>query len=299
MSKHIKPIIKWVGGKTQIIDQVMNEFPNDINNYHELFLGGGSVLLALLEDIKSGKIKVHGKIYAYDFNETLINLYKNIQSNPDMIIKEINELIDDYNNINFTEVNRKPTNLSDAKTSQESFYYWVRQSFNKMKKSEKNSAKGTAYFIFMNKTCFRGVYREGPNGFNVPFGNYKNPEILNPEHLKEISDLIQGVTFIHSSFEESFKNVKADDFVYLDPPYAPENDTSFVSYTAGGFTEEQHMNLFETSKKFKFLMSNSDVDMVKNEYTDKKYTIKIISCKRTINSKKPNSKTNEVLIKSY
>ena len=166
-----------------------------------------------------------------------------------------------------------------------------------MKQSEKNSNLGTAYFIFLNKTCFRGLYREGPNGFNVPFGNYKNPEIVNMDHLKEISSLIKNVIFTHSSFEESFKKVSDDDFVYLDTPYAPENDKSFVSYTASGFTEEQHKLLFKTAKKFKFVMSNSDVDMVKDEFKDnKKFTIKIISCKRSINSKKPNSKTNEVII---
>jgi DNA adenine methylase len=115
----------------------------------------------------------------------------------------------------------------------------------------------------------------------------------------EISKLIKDVSFIHSSFEDSFKNVKKDDFVYLDPPYAPENDKSFVGYTSSGFSEKQHLDLFKTSKKFTFLMSNADVDFVKDEYKDKKYTIKIIECKRSINSKTPNSKTNEVLIKNY
>jgi DNA adenine methylase len=333
-SKYIKPLIKWVGGKTQIIDHILDTFPKDINNYHELFLGGGSVLLALLEDIKNNKIKLKGKVYAYDFNETLIYMYKNIQTCDDNLLKEIQKLIDDYNNIKpqnpiSTEENEKdkkndededdeeeteqkkkkekevktkkrnPKTLDEAKESQESYYYWIRSSFNKMKQSEKNSNLGTAYFIFLNKTCFRGLYREGPNGFNVPFGNYKNPEIVNMDHLKEISSLINNVIFTHSSFEESFKKVSNDDFVYLDPPYAPENDKSFVSYTASGFTEEQHKLLFKTAKKYKFVMSNSDVDMVKDEFKDnKKFTIKIISCKRSINSKKPNSKTNEVIIQS-
>ncbi len=302
MSKHIKPLIKWVGGKTQIIDQVLNEFPKNIDgNYHELFLGGGSVLFGLLEDINNNKIKIskNSKIYAYDFNETLINMYKNIQSSYTNLFNEIEKLINDYNSITETTVNRKPKTINEAKTSQESYYYWIRQSFNKMTQKEKNTNLGSAYFIFMNKTCFRGLYREGPNGFNVPFGNYKKPEIINETHLKEISELIKNVIFTHSSFEESFKNVKQNDFVYLDPPYAPENDKSFVSYTSSGFTKDQHIDLFNTSKKFTFLMSNADVDMVKDEYKDDKYTTKIISCKRTINSKNPNAKTNEVLIKNY
>ncbi len=299
MSIKIKPLIKWVGGKTQIIDQVLGEFPQNIENYHELFLGGGSVLLGLLEYIKNDKIKVSGSIYAYDFNETLINMYKNIQKTPELLFNEIEKLIKDYNQITEQNGNKKPKNIDESKESQESYYYWIRQSFNKMNQLEKNSNLGSACFIFMNKTCFRGLYREGPNGFNVPFGNYKKPEIINKSHLNEISELIKNVNFIHSSFEESFKNIQNDDFVYLDPPYAPENDKSFVNYTSSGFTMEQHLNLFKLSKKFKFVMSNANVDMVKDEYTDKKYYIKIISCKRTINSKNPDSKTTEVLIKSF
>ncbi len=302
MSIKIKPLIKWVGGKTQIIDQVLGEFPQNIENYHELFLGGGSVLLGLLEYIKNDKIKVSGSIYAYDFNETLINMYKNIQKTPELLFNEIEKLIKDYNQITEQNGNKKPKNIDESKESQESYYYWIRQSFNKMNQLEKNSNLGSACFIFMNKTCFRGLYREGPNGFNVPFGNYKKPEIINKSHLNEISELIKNVNFIHSSFEESFKNIQNDDFVYLDPPYAPENDKSFVNYTSSGFTMEQHLNLFKLSKKFKFVMSNANVDMVKDEYKDeykdKKYSIKIISCKRTINSKNPDAKTTEVLIKS-
>ncbi len=328
-SKYIKPLIKWVGGKTQIIDQILDTFPSEINNYHELFVGGGSVLIALLENIKNDKIKIKGNVYAYDFNQTLIHMYKNIQTLDDELILEIQKLIDDYNSITKQNINadkddtqenendeaesetktttkqtekqkqRNPESLVEAKDSQESYYYWIRSCFNKMKQSEKNSNLGTAYFIFLNKTCFRGLYREGPNGFNVPFGNYKNPEIVNIDHLKEISSLIKNVIFTHSSFEESFKKVSKDDFVYLDPPYAPENDKSFVNYTSSGFTEEQHKLLFTTAKEFKFVMSNADVDMVKDEFKDnKKFKIDIISCKRSINSKKPNSKTNEVIIQA-
>ncbi len=301
----IKPPIKWVGGKTQIIDQIINQFPITIDNYHELFLGGGSVLLALLYAVKEDKIKLTGKIHAYDVNHTLINMYKNIQDKNkiDELIQTIETLIGDYNGITEHTGNRKPKTIQEAKESQESYYYWIRQSFNKMTQLEKNGILGSSYFIFLNKTCFRGLYREGPNGFNVPFGHYKTPEIMNKEHLTEIHELIKDVIFTCSSFEESFKKVDEtksnDDFIYLDPPYAPENDKSFVNYTNDGFNKEQHLQLFELSKKYKFLMSNADVDLVKDEYKDKKYTIQIISCKRTINSKNPEAKTNEVLIKSY
>ena len=314
-SNYTKPLIKWIGGKTQIINLVIKKFPREINNYHEPFLGGGSVLFALLDNIKSNKIKIkeNGSINAYDFNETLINIYKNIKTNFDGLYDEIKKYIDIYNSIPLDneEINRKPKNLEEAIVSQESYYYWIRIQFNKLSQLEKNSLIGSSYFIFLNKTCFRGMYREGPNGFNVPFGNYKNPEIINYEHLKYVSDLIQPVNFIHSSFENSFKKFNKEDFkedfVYLDPPYAPKIEKSFVGYTADGFSLEQHNLLFKLMKekqenqenKFKFLMSNADVDLVKNSFSNPIYTIEIISCKRSINSKKPNSKTNEVLISNF
>lgn len=294
-----KPIIKWIGGKTQIIDTVIENFPNEINNYHELFLGGGSVLIAVLQNVQKNKIKINGTINAYDINETLINMYKNIQNNSEQVIIEINKIITIYNNIENISINRKPITILESKTSQESYYYWIRIQFNKLTQEQKNTFLGSAYFIFLNKTCFRGVYREGPKGFNVPFGHYKNPEIINEEHIKRISKLIKNVKFNCSSFEQTFNKIDKNDFIYLDPPYAPENNKSFVGYTSLGFTLEQHNLLFSLCKKFKFLMSNADVELVKNSFLDTLYTIKIISCKRSINSKKPGSKTNEVLIKSY
>ena len=169
---------------------------------------------------------------------------------------------------------------------------------------EKNSCNGSAIFIFLNKTCFRGMFREGPNGYNVPYGNYSKPEIVNKKHLLRISKLIKNVNFTHMDFSESIKNVKTKDFVYLDPPYAPETKTSFVGYTKKGFDIELHDNLFKKcnelkDKKIKFLLSNANVELVQNAFPKEKFTIKIIVCKRSINSKKPGSKTEEVLIKSF
>jgi DNA adenine methylase len=278
---YIKPLIKWVGGKTQIIDTIIDNFPKEINNYHELFLGGGSVLIAVLQNIKENKIKLNGTINVYDINETLINLYKNIQSKSKEIFTEIKKIIDIYTEINGKVINRKPINLTEAKTSQESYFYWIRSNFNKLTIEQKRTPLGSAYFIFLNKTCFRGVYREGPNGFNVPFGHYNNPEIINKEHLYKISELIKNVNFVHSKFETSFENINEDDFIYLDPPYAPENEKSFVGYTSDGFNLQQHNLLFTKCKNYKFLMSNADVELVKNNFTDERYTTKIISCKRS------------------
>jgi len=295
----IKPILKWVGGKTQIIDNIIKEFPLEINNYHEIFLGGGSVLLALLSYVKIGNIKINGKIYAYDINEPLIYMYKNIQSNHNELYNEIQLLIEDFNSCGNGELNRKPKNIEEAKMLNENYYYWIRSEYNKSD-FDRNSVKGSAMFIFLNKTCFRGVFRIGPNGFNVPYGNYKKPEIINKEHLEKVSSIIKDVEFQCSDFRESLKNIEKNDFVYLDPPYAPETNNSFVGYTKDGFNIQSHNELFQlihklTEKNIKIVLSNSDVELVRENFKEK-YNIKSIICKRSINSKTPDAKVKELII---
>jgi len=297
----VKPILKWVGGKTQIIDNIIKEFPLEINNYHEIFLGGGSVLLALLSYVKMGNIKINGKIYAYDINEPLIYMYKNIQSNHNELYNEIQLLIEDFNSCGNGELNRKPKNIEEAKMLNENYYYWIRSEYNKSD-FDRNSIKGSAMFIFLNKTCFRGVFRIGPNGFNVPYGNYKKPEIINKEHLEKVSSLIKDVVFQCSDFRDSLKNIEKNDFVYLDPPYAPETNNSFVGYTKDGFNIQSHNDLFQiihklTEKNIKIILSNSDVDLVHDNFKEN-YNITSITCKRSINSKNPDAKVKELIIKN-
>lgn len=295
-----KPVLKWVGGKTQILTEVMALFPKEMKNYHEPFVGGGSVLFALLSAIRHGAIKVSGRIYVSDKNPTLIGLYRNIQTNPGGFIIETRRLTDGFAaSMNGTTVNRNPTNLTEASSSPESYYYWIRKSFNATE--QKDSLQASAMFLFLNKTCFRGIYREGPNGFNVPFGNYKKPTILDTAHIQEVSTLLKDVVFSVQSFENSLASVEAGDFTYLDPPYAPESATSFVSYTADGFTQQMHTNLFKlcadmSAKGAPFLLSNADVPFVKTAFPAPRFTTKILSCRRAIHSKEPSSRTNEVLI---
>ena len=293
-----KPFLKWVGGKTQIIHNVLDKIPKKINNYHELFLGGGSVLFAVLSLQKQGKLDIQGKIYACDINDSLIRVYKHVQNNKNDLFDYIQRYINEYDAIKGTEINRKPTTLEEAKTSKESYYYWIRDKYNKM--DEKDSVERSALFMIINKLCFRGMYREGPNGYNVPYGHYKKtPTIITKEELDTVSELMQDVVFECCGFETSIKKPVNGDFVYLDPPYAPENANSFVGYVADGFDLDAHNCLFEgikklNQKKIHFAMSNAKVDFVMDNFKDCQY--EDIVARRAINSKDPGSTTMEVIV---
>ena len=292
-----KPFLKWVGGKTQIINEILDKIPNKMENYYELFLGGGSVLLAILSLQKQNKIIINNKIYAYDINASLINVYINIQKNKDELFKFITKYIDEYDALSGQIIIRNAETIEEAKTSKESYYYWIRKKFNSM---DKTTIEYSALFLFLNKTCFRGLYREGPKGFNVPYGHYKRtPVIITKNELNNIHDLIKDVVFLHSNFIDSIKNIKYNDFVYFDPPYAPENNKSFTMYTYDGFDLDTHQILFDEIHKLnkqniKFIMSNSNVELILTNFKDYKY--KNIIARRAINSKNPESKTTEVII---
>lgn len=285
-----KPLLKWVGGKTQIINEILKCVPPKINNFHDPFVGGGSVLLEML------KKQITGKYYASDSNANLINFYKQIQTNVSGVIADIQKIVNEFNASLSGTINRKPKNLAEAQTHKESYYFWVRDLYNK--ETNRNTAEMAARFLFLNKTCFRGLYRENSKGeFNVPYGNYTNPAIFDPLHLQSVATAIVNVVFTCQDFTVALGSVKKDDFVYLDPPYVKEKNTSFVDYTASGF--DMHKTLFGLVKNgMNFLLSNADMPEVRIEFADtKKYEISVIQAKRAINSKKPGSKTNELLIK--
>lgn len=304
--KYPKPILKWVGGKTQLLDKLIPLFPTEMNNYREIFLGGGSVLLAVLTQINLGKIKVNGKIYAYDLNEPLVYTYKNIQTQHEDVFMHLQTLINEYNACGTGLIIKSPINKEDAQLHKENYYYWVRTNYNKLSKEEKQTTFGSAMFIFLNKTCFRGLFRVGPNGFNVPFGHYENPKVVNKPHLDEIHRLIQNVVFECADFQQSLAGVSPDDFVYLDPPYAQECETgkSFVGYTLNGFNLETHKLLFKhihelNSVNIKFILSNADVGLVREAFEQEKYSVCSLMCKRSINAKKPDAKAKEVIVCNY
>ena len=292
-----KPFLKWVGGKTQIIDKIINIIPKNMENYFEIFLGGGSVLMAVLSKVKNNEILIKEKVYAYDKNEGLIYVYKNIKTNSEELKKEITKHKNIYDSIGEINGNRKPKNLEEAKQSKESYYYWIRTRFNSI---DKKSVEASALFIILNKTGFRGMYREGPNGFNIPFGNYKKtPKFINGVEMDNVKELIKDVIFEVKDFRDSIKNAKKNDFVYLDPPYAPKKDDSFVGYVKEGFGLENHKKLFKMVKKLecKFLFHNAKVDLIEKEFVE--YNIEEQLCRRAINSKNPGSKAMEVIIRNY
>ncbi len=323
----IKPVIKWVGGKTQIINELYEYFPTEINNYYETFIGGGSVFLKLLEKLEKKEITITGKIFLSDKNEKLINLYNTIKNNPSEFITKLNELKTNYTTAEFIEPVKRTKFLVlstediekdklkkgksikhyiNANSNIEEiieqgkvvYYYYCRHLFNTVT----GDILLAALFVFLNKTCWRGVYRVGPNGFNVPYGNNKNVGIFDEDHINNLSNIFNkyDITFECKSFEDIDMNIlTTKDFFYFDPPYYPLNKKSFVAYQKGGFGEELNESLITlcnnlNNKEIKFVHSNSNADYINEKY--KNFEINTINCKRSINSKKPGSKVLEVII---
>lgn len=296
----IKSPIKWAGGKQQIIDKILENIPDKICNYYEPFLGGGSVLINLLLSDK----EIEGNILVNDINPYLIGMFKNIQKRPRMLYKKIEEIKSEFfecpNPVDKTVVNRTPKNIKDAKENRENYYYWLRNRFNSIPENKKKMTESSALFIILNKTCFRGIYREGPNGFNVPYGNYKNfPEIINLEECLNLSKILKNVKFFCQDYINFLdREYRENDFIYLDPPYVKVKNTSFDSYHKGGFsTFEKLVEIVNnySIQNISFLLSNSFCEKVDKLENCEKI---VIEAKRTINSKNPESKTLEYLIKN-
>ena len=292
-----KPFIKWVGGKGQLLSEINKLYPvelgKNINKYAEIFVGGGAVLFDILSKYKLDEV------YISDKNLELINTYKSIRDNVDILIKSLKEMEEEY--IPLDDENRKI------------YYYEKRQKYNKLKINiEENNIEKASLFIFLNKTCFNGLYRVNKKGeFNVPIGTYKKPKICDEENLKNVSMALKKVKIVYADYRESEEFIDNKTFVYIDPPYRPLNITSsFTSYTENDFSDEEQIELAEyinvlNKKGAKIVISNSDPknNDIDDNFFDKlykNYNINRVKATRMLNSNANlRGAINELLITNY
>lgn len=273
-----RPFLKWVGGKTQLLSQFEAYYPKDFNNYFEPFLGGGAVFFDL------SPVTAH----LNDVNTTLIAAYKNLKNKPNEIVRILKRLDTQY----------KKGNIEERSI----LFYRIRESFNNLPSAE---IKKTAYLIFLNKTCFNGMYRENSSGgYNSPFGKYKKPSILDQENLFKVSKTLKKVKLTSLPFEKALASTRKGDFIYFDPPYHPLNKTSnFTSYHKDSFTEDDQLRLrdifVDLDKRGCFVMlSNSYTDFIKGTY--KEFRQEVVMANRSINCKASGrGKIEELLIMNY
>ena len=303
----VRPLLKWVGGKTQLLGHIEQQLPSEMDTYHEPFVGGASVLLRVLSLWKRGRIVIRGEVRASDSNAALIEFYRHVQSSDALerlylLVTEHFATFDSLPVVPTKQANRRPRDEAQARSSRESYYYWVRSEFNRLGLGRDDEQRSAALW-FLNKTCFRGIYREGPKGFNVPYGNPKaTPGIPSLDEVRQVSELLSGVVFECEDFGGSVARCAHGDFLFLDPPYYPVSETSFVQYNAGGFSLDDHERLFSCLRELRekgngFLLCNSRVPWV-TEQVELLGGCQVheLQARRAIHSKKPNSVATEVLV---
>jgi len=294
-----QPFLKWAGGKRQLMKEIETRLPKNLasyNTYVEPFIGGGAVLFHLLEKYDFENVHIS------DLNPELILCYEMLKLDAKSVIKNLDKLIEAY-----------PEEIEDRKE----VYYKIRTDWNEdvgniNSLSKSNKIKRVSQMIFLNRTCFNGLFRVNRKGeFNVPIGNYKKPSFPKAENLIAVQKALENVTIHLSSFENCESWVDKSTFIYFDPPYRPLSDTShFVSYSKGEFDDENQKQLAHTfrsldKKNVKLLLSNSDPKntVADDEFFDELYSgfnIQRVSAKRAINSN-PNKRgiITELLISNY
>ena len=300
--KFPKPVLKWAGGKTQLLPQLDNLLPtklkaNAIKTYIEPFVGGGAVFFHLysLYDFTN--------VYLFDINKELVILYNVIKYDVEDLINELSSISNKYLTISETERNR--------------FYYLMRDEYNQFDKTidankySKNFIKRAALTIFLNRTCFNGLYRvNSHNYFNVPVGKYKNPRILDIENLKTVSNALQIAEIKHTDFSDTLNFADKDTFIYYDPPYRPISKTSaFTSYSQNDFNDSEQIRLKDiwdkcNQKQALQMESNSDpTNYIQDNFFDelyKDYNIHRVNATRIINSDAEKRGTiRELVITNY
>ena len=274
-----KPFVKWAGGKRQLLAELEKNFPKQFGTYFEPFLGGGAVLFDLLAKRPNLKCDVS------DLNSDLVLAYVTIRDKLGRLIESL-------------ETHSKNYHKDSTR-----YYYEVR------KEEPKSQIDKVSRLLFLNKTCFNGLYRVNSKGkFNVPLGRYTNPNIVNKQNLTAVSKFLQSekIKISCRDFKSILKDIKKSDFVYFDPPYQPVSDTAnFTSYTHRDFTEDDLQRLADLadqldSKGCYVLLSNSNTKIVKKMFSSKKWKVKEISVNRAINSNsQKRTGHKEVIIKNY
>jgi DNA adenine methylase len=290
-----RPFLKWAGGKTQLLTDITKHFDKlgNIKKYVEPFVGGGAVLFHILSNYNINKI------YINDINPELINVYRIVKSDVNNLIKNLEK--------------KEAAFLDKSMEERKAYYLAQRKKFNELSLKEVTpDIEKAALFIFLNKTCFNGLYRVNRKGeFNVPIGSYKNPLICDKDNLRRCSSLLHKVEISCGDYKDSFDFIDKDTFVYLDPPYRPLSETSsFTSYTANEFDDKNQMELAQYIeklhlKKAKVLLSNSDPKNydAKDMFFDKlysKYSIERVLASRMINCNgKSRGQLTELLISTF
>lgn len=273
-----KPFLKWAGGKRQLIPQLEKYFPKSFESYFEPFFGGGAAFFHLAP--------VTG--YINDINSALSYAYKNLQSQVEALIKVLETIEAEY--------------LLLSEDEQKEYFYERRVEYNH---EAAHTLRKTALLIFLNRTCFNGLYRENKKGeFNVPFGKHKRPTICDAANLRSVSTALKYVTVLNGSYEKAVASARAGDFVYLDPPYFPVNATSsFTSYSFDDFTKDHQEHLKQvfdelTERGCLVALSNSDTPFIRDLY--KGYRQEILYASRSVNAKGDGrGKITELLVLNY
>lgn len=277
MSKNqlVMPVVKWVGGKRQLLSEITPLLPKRISTYCEPFLGGGAVLFSLQPS----------KAIVNDVNTDLITVYEVIRDNIDELINSL----------------KKHQNTSE--------YFYMIRDIDRDKEQYRNLSKieKASRLLYLNKTCFNGLFRVNSSGeFNSPFGHYKNPNIVNEPILRAVNRYFNSnsINFYSEDFSVTLNRLKKGSFVYLDPPYDPISDTAnFTGYNKGGFDKNEQIRLKQccddlNRRGIKFMLSNSATNFIKNLYQD--YNISIVKAKRAINANgAKRGAIDEVLVRNY
>ncbi|EPZ43446.1 DNA adenine methylase [Alicyclobacillus acidoterrestris] len=270
----VQPFLKWAGGKRQLLDEIRKYVPKGYNTYYEPFVGGGAVLFSLQPE----------RAVINDINAELIRTYRVIRDDVDTLLEHL------------------------AKHQNDKEYFYELRALDRTEQFEALSpAERASRLIYLNKTCYNGLFRVNRQGqFNVPFGDYKNPNIVNEPVLRAVHQYLveNEIEILNTDFVEAVATAKEGDFVYIDPPYDPISSTSsFTGYSLDGFGRDEQIRLKQTvdsltNRGCKVLLSNSATDFIKDLYKD--YQIVIVTANRAINSNASRrGKIDEVLVMNY